>query len=97
MTRQATPTIIEYVPKVKRTYNLSERTVRSVREISERYGLGRSQDGVVELAIEELERQLRYAEEAATWAAAATDTAFANEAAELEAAFVSADLETWPA
>lgn len=82
--------------KVKRTYNLSEQTVRRVREISERYGLGRSQDGVVELAVEELERQLRYAEEAAAWAAAAADEGFQKEAAGLEAVFKTADGESWP-
>lgn len=85
------------MPKVKRTYNLSEGTVRRVREISERYGLGRSQDGVVELAVEELERQLRYAEEATAWAAAAANPAFKEEAADFESAFQLAERETWPA
>jgi hypothetical protein len=85
------------MPKVKRTYNLSERTVVRVREISERYGLGRSQDGVVELAVEELERQLRCAEEATAWAAAAADPVFKEETADLESAFELAERETWPA
>jgi hypothetical protein len=83
--------------KVKRTYNLSERTVRSVRELSERYGVARSQDGVVELAVDELERRLRDAEETRAWAAAREDPEFQREATDLEGAYRAADAETWPA
>jgi len=83
--------------KAKRTYNLSERTIRTVRELSERYSLDRSQDAVVELAVEDLERRLREAEEAQVWAAAAEDPDFRREAEDLEAAYRSADAETWPA
>ncbi len=83
--------------RVKRTYNLPEQTIRTVRELSERYGLDRSQDGVVELAVEELERQLRDADESRLWAEAAQDPEFVGEAAELENDYRSADAETWPA
>lgn len=83
--------------KVKRTYNLSERAVRTVRELSERYSLGRSQDAVVELAVDNLERRLLDAEEARVWAAAAENPDFRREAEDLEAAYRSADAETWPA
>jgi len=83
------------VAKVKRTYNLSERAVRSVRELSVR--CDRSQDAVVELAVEDLERRLLDAEEARVWAAAAEDPDFRREAEGLEAAYRSADAETWPA
>ena len=83
--------------RVKRTYNLSPETVRRVREMAERYGVAPSQDGVVELAVDELERRFRDQREADAWAAAATDPAFATEAGEIEAAFRSADRETWPA
>ncbi len=83
--------------KVKRTYNLSERTIRTVRELSERYSLDRSQDAVVELAVEDLERRFQDAEEARVWAAAAEDPEFRREAEDLEAAYRSADAETWPA
>ncbi len=83
--------------KAKRTYNLSEGTIRTVRELSGRYGLDRSQDGVVEMAVEELDRRLRDVEEARTWAAAAEDPAFQREAESLEATYRSADAETWPA
>jgi len=82
--------------KVKRTYNLSERTVRSVRDLSQRYGVAPTQDAVVEVAVEELERKLRYAEEAGIWEAARADPEFQAEVADLETAFRSADEEAWP-
>lgn len=82
--------------KVKRTYNLSAQTVRSVRELSERYGLDSTQDGIVELAVGELERRLRDVEEARTWASAHEDPGFEREAADLEAAYRTADAESWP-
>jgi hypothetical protein len=83
--------------RVKRTYNLSPETVRRVREMAERYGVAASQDGVVELAVDELERGLREQREADAWAAAAIDPAFTAEAGDLEAGYRSADRETWPA
>jgi hypothetical protein len=81
--------------KVKRTYNLSEHTVRTVRDLSQRYGVATTQDAVVEAAVDELERQLRYAEEARLWESAADDPAFQAEVADLEATYRSADEETW--
>lgn len=83
--------------RVKRTYNLPPSTVRRVREMSERYGVAASQDAVVELAVDELDRRLRDQREAAAWEAAADDATFRAEAAELEVAYRSADGETWPA
>lgn len=82
--------------RTKRTYNLPERTVHVVRELSGRYGVAATQDGVIELAVDELARRLRDAEEAARWEAAAADPAFRAEAADLDAAYATADLETWP-
>lgn len=82
---------------VKRTYNLQPSTVKRVREMAERYGIAASQDAVVELAVAELERRLREARETEAWEAAAGDTLFRNEAAEVEASYRSADRETWPA
>ncbi len=84
-------------PRVKRTYNLAPRTVRSVRELAETYEIASSQDAVVELAVDELERRVREERESATWEAAASDSAFLSEAGELEAAYRGADRETWPA
>ena len=83
--------------RVKRTYNLSASTVRRVREMAEQYRVAASQDAVIELAVDELERHLRDAEEAAAWEHAASDPEFAAEVGDLEAAFRSADRETWPA
>lgn len=85
------------VSRVKRTYNLRASTVKRVREMAERYGVAASQDAVVELAVDELERRLRETREAEAWEAAATDPLFQAEADELEAAYGSADRETWPA
>jgi hypothetical protein len=83
--------------RTKRTYNLSSSTVRRVREMAERYGVAPSQDAVIELAVDELERHLRDAEEAATWAGAAVDPGFVAETEDLEAAYRTSDRETWPA
>ena len=83
--------------RVKRTYNLSESTVRRVREMAEEYGVAASQDAVVELAVDELDRHLRDAQEAAAWEQASADPAFASEAEDLAAAYRTADRETWPA
>jgi len=83
--------------RVKRPYNLSEETVHSVRELTERCGVARTQDGVVEIAIEELERRILDAEEARTWAAAREDPEFLKESEDLETAYRKADSETWPA
>jgi hypothetical protein len=82
--------------RVKRTYNLAPATVRRVREMAERYGVASSQDGVIELAVDELERRLRDERESASWEEAASDPSFRAEVGELEAAFRTADRETWP-
>ena len=82
--------------RVKRTYNLSPGTVRRVREMAERYRVAASQDGVVELAVDELERRLREQREAAIWEEAASDSSFRAEVDEFDAAFRTADRETWP-
>jgi hypothetical protein len=83
--------------RVKRTYNLAPSTVRRVREMAEEYGVAASQDAVIELAVDELERRLREERESAAWEEAASDPDFRAEADELEAAYRSADRETWPA
>jgi hypothetical protein len=83
--------------KQKRTYNLAPRTVRAVRELADEYGAAPTQDAVVELAVDELQRRLREAAEADAWALAARDAAFVGEVKELEEGFATADRETWPA
>jgi hypothetical protein len=83
--------------KQKRTYNLAPGTVRAVRELADEYHAAPTQDAVIELAVDELQRRLRESAEADAWEAAASDPAFVGEARELEAAFATADRETWPA
>jgi hypothetical protein len=83
--------------KEKRTYNLTPATVRAVRELADEYHAAPTQDAVVELAISELARRLRDADEARAWETAATDPAFIGEAQEIEDAYRGADRETWPA
>lgn len=80
--------------RVKRTYNLNVETVSHVRELAARYGEGRSQDSVVELAVERLYREAQEREEAARWAAAADDPAFRTEMADIAAGL--GDSESWP-
>lgn len=82
--------------KVKRTYNLDPGTVTRVRELSEQYGVAPSQDAVIELAVDELERRLREQREADVWAAAAADPAYRTEIEDLASAYEPADRETWP-
>jgi len=83
--------------RMKRTYNLHPRTVHRVREMAERYGVAPSQDAVIELAVDELERRIREQREADAWEQAAADPQFQSEAAAVEAGYRSADRETWPA
>jgi hypothetical protein len=51
---------------------------------------------VVELAVDELARQIRDETEARLWAEAAADPAFRSEATDIGASFEGADRETWP-
>lgn len=83
--------------RVKRTYNLAPSTVRRVREMAERYGVAPSQDGVIELAVDELDRRLRDEHEADTWERAASDPEFLAEGDAFEALYRTSDRETWPA
>jgi len=83
--------------KQKRTYNLAPRTVRVVRELADEYHAAPTQDAVIELAVDELQRRLREALEADAWEAAAGDSGFIGEVQELDEAFARADRETWPA
>jgi hypothetical protein len=79
----------------KRTYRLSERAQARVREMASEYGVGGSQDAVVELAVDRLYREVEAEAEAQRWAAAAADPAFTSEVSDLERRF--SPLETWPA
>jgi hypothetical protein len=74
--------------KTKRTYNLSPEAVAHVRDLAARGDLAPSQDGVVEMAIEQLYREVQDREDAARWSMAACDEGFRREmhtlAAELD-------------
>ena len=82
--------------KVKRTYNLAPATVQRVRELAEEYAVAPSQDAVIELAIDELERRLLEQREADAWAAAAFDPEYQREVRSIDDAYRPADAETWP-
>ena len=83
--------------RVKRTYNLAPRTIHLVREMAEHHGVASSQDAVIELAVDELERRIREQREADAWQQAADDPRFQSEATELDAGYGAGDRETWPA
>ena len=81
--------------KTKRTYNLSPEAVAHVRDLAARGDLAASQDAVVEMAIEQLYREVQDREEAALWSTAARDEGFRREMRAL-----ASDLDgpaTWPA
>jgi hypothetical protein len=81
--------------RIKRTYNLPEPVVHAVRELADKQ-VASSQDAVVELAIEELARRVREAEEGEAWSRAAHDPLYNAEVGRLEEEFDAADTETWP-
>jgi hypothetical protein len=83
------------VLKTKRTYNLSRHTIETVQALAERK-VAPTQDALVELAVDELARHIQEIDEAEAWAGAAADPEFTAEATELEAAYRTADAETWP-
>ena len=83
------------VLKTKRTYNLSRRTIETVQALAERQ-VAPTQDALVELAVDELARHVREADEAEAWTAAAADPEFRAEVDELEAVYSDAAAETWP-
>ena len=69
--------------RTKRTYNLSPATVHRIRELAEIPGVARTQDEVVELAVERLYLDVRAREEAAAWEEAAADPSFGDEMARI--------------
>lgn len=82
--------------KTKRTYNLSRRTIETVQTLVAERHVAPTQDALVELAVDELARHVRDADEAEAWSAAANDSEFTAESDELEAAYRTSDAETWP-
>jgi hypothetical protein len=80
--------------RIKRTYNLEDVTVRHVRELSAEFGVADSQDAVVELAVERLNREAIDRVEGERWATAAADPTFVAEIRDI-AADLDGD-ESWP-
>ena len=80
--------------RIKRTYNLSPQTVRRVAELAETYGVARSQDAVVDVAIDRLYEDAREHEDAELWANAANDPEFQAEIRQIERDFAGSEL--WP-
>ena len=81
--------------KIKRTYNLSPEAVARVRDLVGRADLPASQDGVVELAIDHLHREIGDRDDAARWALAAGDGEFREQDRTVAADLAPA--EAWPA
>lgn len=79
-------------PRTKRTYNLSIDAVAHVRDLAARDGLPASQDGIVELAIERLYRDVRATDDAQAWGRAADDDAFRLEMRGVAADLASAEI-----
>jgi hypothetical protein len=77
--------------RTKRTYNVRPETVRRVRELAETYGLARSQDAVVELAIDRLYDDACDREEAERWEKAADDPDFQAEVQQIARDFATAE------
>jgi hypothetical protein len=80
--------------KTKRTYNLSPTTVHRVRELADLPGVARSQDEVVELAVERFYLEVRAREEELLWEEAASDPSFKTEMGAVAHDF--RDSEAWP-
>lgn len=75
---------------MKRTYNLSEAAILTVREEVEA-GAASSQDAFVELAITQLARLLQEQREASMWRASLHDPEFTSEMDALDREFARAD------
>ncbi len=82
--------------KTKRTYNLPQRTIETVQSLVSDRHVAPTQDALVELAVDELARRVRDADESSAWSTAAADPEFVAESDALEAAYRTADAETWP-
>lgn len=83
--------------RTKRTYRLSVRTVKAIRELVSDYGVAPTQDALVEMALDDFARRMREEREARVWEAAADDPEFQRETREVATEFRAADAETWPA
>ena len=69
--------------------------MRRVRELAERYGAARTQDGVVDLAVERLYVEAQDRAERELWSTAATDPEFRSDVASIARDLDEPD--SWPA
>ena len=86
---------VQMATRTKRTYNLSDTAIRRVRELAEQYEAFRTQDRVVEAAVERLYLELRARAEEVQWEAAAADRQFRAEVGAI--AEIMGDRDSWPA
>jgi hypothetical protein len=80
--------------RTKRTYRISERTQARVAELASRYRVAKSQDAVVEAAVDRLYREVEAQAEGDRWAQAADDAEFREETAAIARTFEAN--ESWP-
>jgi hypothetical protein len=81
--------------KVKRTYNLSPAVVDTVKTLVDEKHAARTQDALIEAAVQLYARQLRDRDDAARWAEAATDASFQDELNRLLAECHAEDQAAW--
>lgn len=81
--------------RLKRTYNLSEDTVRTIKMLVRDRGVAVTQDSLIEEAVAQLARMVRDRDEAALWERAGKDSAFRRESDDLDRAFARDDREAW--
>lgn len=81
--------------KTKRTYNISQDAVATVKRLVEEEHLAPSQDALVEQAINDLARRVRDADDARLWQEAAADSDFQTESRQIDAEFSPDDLHAW--
>ena len=82
--------------RVKRTYKLSTEAVATVKRLAEDRTVATTQDGVVELAIQELARRVRDRGDAEQWARAADEPDFVAESEQLDKGLASDEHVAWP-
>ena len=81
--------------KTKRTYRLSNESIATVKRLAEVDHVAETQDGVVDRAIQELDRSIRDSREAQLWAKAATDQGFLAEAALIDSSYAPDEKQAW--
>lgn len=81
--------------KTKRTYNISEEAIETVKRLVEERHLAPSQDALVERAIADYARRVRDDDDARLWETAGSDAQFQSEVEELDVEFAQDDIRAW--